>query len=347
MAFEEGHADTTQGGTRSRDCRAHPRRHLGAALARATAAREQYDQLREHDSSAALEAERQAQAAYTGGQIGLPALDPGAANWRATPGSAVLGRARLSARARRSRARDWSEPSNERPSRLCADAARCVASGLAASCQRHARRADRDRRRRCPSSSKPPRFEPFVAMIVASGRRDARARRRADGDRARGRRASPRCRSRRRRRQGRRPARAVRHSDARLRRRRRNARPSRRHPRGSRPPRRISHRLSGLLAQGVAAPREVEDAKRQQAEAEADLEQAQSAVDAAVVARRLDPSCARRSQASSPSASTTPAISSSRRPAIRCCASSIRRNCRSLRPCRSPTSRAWSSATPP
>jgi len=39
-------------------------------------------------------------------------------------------------------------------------------------------------------------------------------------------------------------------------------------------------RLSSLLAQGVAAPREVEDAKRQQAEAEADLEQARSAVDA-------------------------------------------------------------------
>ncbi len=41
-------------------------------------------------------------------------------------------------------------------------------------------------------------------------------------------------------------------------------------------------RLSGLVAQGVAAPREVEDAKRQQAEAEADLEQARSAVEAAV-----------------------------------------------------------------
>ena len=40
-------------------------------------------------------------------------------------------------------------------------------------------------------------------------------------------------------------------------------------------------RLSSLLTQGVAAPREVEDAKRQQAEAEADLEQAQSAVSAA------------------------------------------------------------------
>jgi len=41
-------------------------------------------------------------------------------------------------------------------------------------------------------------------------------------------------------------------------------------------------RLSGLQAQGVAAPREVEDAKRAQAEAEADLEQAKSSVDAAV-----------------------------------------------------------------
>lgn len=41
-------------------------------------------------------------------------------------------------------------------------------------------------------------------------------------------------------------------------------------------------RLSGLLAQGVAAPREVEDAKRQQAEAEADLAQARSAVDSSV-----------------------------------------------------------------
>lgn len=41
-------------------------------------------------------------------------------------------------------------------------------------------------------------------------------------------------------------------------------------------------RLSGLLAQGVAAPRDVEDAKRQHTEAEADLEQARSAVDAAV-----------------------------------------------------------------
>ena len=41
-------------------------------------------------------------------------------------------------------------------------------------------------------------------------------------------------------------------------------------------------RLSGLLTQGVAAPRDVEDAKRQQAEAEADVEQAKSAVDAAV-----------------------------------------------------------------
>jgi RND family efflux transporter MFP subunit len=41
-------------------------------------------------------------------------------------------------------------------------------------------------------------------------------------------------------------------------------------------------RLTGLLAQGVAAPREVEDAKRQQAEAEADLEQARTAVETAV-----------------------------------------------------------------
>lgn len=41
-------------------------------------------------------------------------------------------------------------------------------------------------------------------------------------------------------------------------------------------------RLSSLLAQGVAAPRDVEEATRQQAEAEADLEQAQSAVQAAV-----------------------------------------------------------------
>ncbi len=40
-------------------------------------------------------------------------------------------------------------------------------------------------------------------------------------------------------------------------------------------------RLSGLLSEGVAAPREVEDAKRQQAEAEADLAQAKSAVEAA------------------------------------------------------------------
>ena len=41
-------------------------------------------------------------------------------------------------------------------------------------------------------------------------------------------------------------------------------------------------RLSSLVSQGVAAPREVEDAKRVQAEAEADLEQSRSAVDAAV-----------------------------------------------------------------
>jgi cobalt-zinc-cadmium efflux system membrane fusion protein len=41
-------------------------------------------------------------------------------------------------------------------------------------------------------------------------------------------------------------------------------------------------RLSGLLAQGVAAARQVEEAKRTQAEAEADLDQAKSAVDAAV-----------------------------------------------------------------
>ena len=40
-------------------------------------------------------------------------------------------------------------------------------------------------------------------------------------------------------------------------------------------------RLSGLQAQGVAAPREVEDAKRAQAEAEADLEQARIGVQAA------------------------------------------------------------------
>jgi RND family efflux transporter MFP subunit len=40
-------------------------------------------------------------------------------------------------------------------------------------------------------------------------------------------------------------------------------------------------RLSSLLSQGVAAPREVEDAKRQQAEAEADLAQATGALDAA------------------------------------------------------------------
>ena len=40
-------------------------------------------------------------------------------------------------------------------------------------------------------------------------------------------------------------------------------------------------RLSALQAQGVAASREVEDAKRQQLEAEADLEQAKSGVDAA------------------------------------------------------------------
>ena len=41
-------------------------------------------------------------------------------------------------------------------------------------------------------------------------------------------------------------------------------------------------RLTSLVSQGVAAPREVEDAKRQLAEAEADLEQAKSAVDASV-----------------------------------------------------------------
>jgi RND family efflux transporter MFP subunit len=41
------------------------------------------------------------------------------------------------------------------------------------------------------------------------------------------------------------------------------------------------NRLTGLLAQGVAAPREVEEARRQLAEAEADLEQSRSAVDAA------------------------------------------------------------------
>ena len=40
-------------------------------------------------------------------------------------------------------------------------------------------------------------------------------------------------------------------------------------------------RLSSLLEQGVAAPRDVEDARRQLAEAQADLEQAQSAVQAA------------------------------------------------------------------
>ncbi|MEP6916609.1 MAG: efflux RND transporter periplasmic adaptor subunit, partial [Acidobacteriota bacterium] len=41
-------------------------------------------------------------------------------------------------------------------------------------------------------------------------------------------------------------------------------------------------RLSSLLSQGVAAPRDVEEAKRAQAEAEADQEQARSAVAAAV-----------------------------------------------------------------
>ena len=41
------------------------------------------------------------------------------------------------------------------------------------------------------------------------------------------------------------------------------------------------NRLKSLLSQGVAAPREVEDATRQQAEATAELEQARSAVDAA------------------------------------------------------------------
>jgi RND family efflux transporter MFP subunit len=41
-------------------------------------------------------------------------------------------------------------------------------------------------------------------------------------------------------------------------------------------------RLSSLLEQGVAAPRDVEDAKQQQAEAEGDVAQAQSAVGAAV-----------------------------------------------------------------
>jgi RND family efflux transporter MFP subunit len=41
------------------------------------------------------------------------------------------------------------------------------------------------------------------------------------------------------------------------------------------------NRLSSLVAQGVAAPREVEDAKRQQAEAAADVEQARSALDSA------------------------------------------------------------------
>jgi len=41
-------------------------------------------------------------------------------------------------------------------------------------------------------------------------------------------------------------------------------------------------RLSGLLAQGVAAPREVEDAKRQQAEAEADLAHARSTASSSV-----------------------------------------------------------------
>jgi membrane fusion protein, multidrug efflux system len=42
------------------------------------------------------------------------------------------------------------------------------------------------------------------------------------------------------------------------------------------------NRLSSLLAQKVAAPREVEDAKRVQAEAEADVTQGRSALDAAV-----------------------------------------------------------------
>jgi membrane fusion protein (multidrug efflux system) len=42
------------------------------------------------------------------------------------------------------------------------------------------------------------------------------------------------------------------------------------------------NRLSTLLGQGVAAPREVEDAKRQQTEAEADVEQARIAASAAV-----------------------------------------------------------------
>ncbi|MEO8482468.1 MAG: efflux RND transporter periplasmic adaptor subunit [Acidobacteriota bacterium] len=41
-------------------------------------------------------------------------------------------------------------------------------------------------------------------------------------------------------------------------------------------------RLASLLSQGVAAPRDVEDAKRQQSEAEADVEQAKSAVESAV-----------------------------------------------------------------
>ena len=41
-------------------------------------------------------------------------------------------------------------------------------------------------------------------------------------------------------------------------------------------------RLSGLVTQGVAAPREVEEVKRLQAEAEADLEQAKRGVESAV-----------------------------------------------------------------
>ena len=47
---------------------------IGAALARATAARERMTRYEQTILPLALEVERQAQAAYTGGQTGLPAL---------------------------------------------------------------------------------------------------------------------------------------------------------------------------------------------------------------------------------------------------------------------------------
>ena len=89
--------------------------------------------------------------------------------------------------------------------------------------------------------------------------------------------------------------------------------------RASRTARRTSRASPSLLEHGVAAPRDVEDAKRDQAEAEADARAGTKRASRLQARWPSARSCARPSPAWSRSAATIRAISSRRRRAIRCC----------------------------